>query len=198
MAQNNYTEDNIRTIEGVEHIRLRPGMYIGRLGDGRSPDDGIYVLLKEIIDNSIDEFSAGFGKEIRITIEDGTVSVRDFGRGIPLGKVVDAVSILNTGGKFDDKAFKKSVGLNGVGTKAVNALSSATSPATRLQPGVFWPPPRSPDCRFSAVLILSRRPLPSLRNSRSTRALEPRPSRQRTRLPESVLPSVPLSRVTLR
>lgn len=124
MAQNNYTEDNIRTIEGVEHIRLRPGMYIGRLGDGRSPDDGIYVLLKEIIDNSIDEFSAGFGKEIRITIEDGTVSVRDFGRGIPLGKVVDAVSILNTGGKFDDKAFKKSVGLNGVGTKAVNALSS--------------------------------------------------------------------------
>ena len=124
MAQNNYTEDNIRTIEGVEHIRLRPGMYIGRLGDGRSPDDGIYVLLKEIIDNSIDEFSAGFGREIRITIEDGTVSVRDFGRGIPLGKVVDAVSILNTGGKFDDKAFKKSVGLNGVGTKAVNALSS--------------------------------------------------------------------------
>ena len=124
MAQNNYTEDNIRTIEGVEHIRLRPGMYIGRLGDGRSPDDGIYVLLKEIIDNSIDEFSAGFGKEIRITIEDGTVTVRDFGRGIPLGKVVDAVSILNTGGKFDDKAFKKSVGLNGVGTKAVNALSS--------------------------------------------------------------------------
>ncbi len=124
MAQNNYTEDNIRTIEGVEHIRLRPGMYIGRLGDGRSPDDGIYVLLKEIIDNSIDEFSAGFGREIRILIENGTVSVRDFGRGIPLGKVVDAVSILNTGGKFDDKAFKKSVGLNGVGTKAVNALSS--------------------------------------------------------------------------
>lgn len=124
MAQSNYTEDNIRTIEGVEHIRLRPGMYIGRLGDGRDPGDGIYVLLKEIIDNSVDEFSSGNGKEIRVTVEDGSVSVRDFGRGIPLGKVIDAVSILNTGGKFDDKAFKKSVGLNGVGTKAVNALSS--------------------------------------------------------------------------
>ncbi len=124
MVQNNYTDDSIRTIEGVEHIRLRPGMYIGRLGDGKDPGDGIYVLLKEIIDNAVDEFAAGFGKEIRIVIEDGTVSVRDFGRGIPLGKVVDAVSILNTGGKFDDKVFKKSVGLNGVGTKAVNALSS--------------------------------------------------------------------------
>lgn len=124
MAQSNYTEDNIRTIEGVEHIRLRPGMYIGRLGDGRDLGDGIYVLLKEIIDNSVDEFSAGNGKEIRITVEEGSVSVRDFGRGIPLGKVIEAVSILNTGGKFDDKAFKKSVGLNGVGTKAVNALSS--------------------------------------------------------------------------
>ncbi len=124
MEQNNYTDDSIRTIEGVEHIRLRPGMYIGRLGDGKDPGDGIYVLLKEIIDNSVDEFAAGFGREIRISIEDGTVSVRDFGRGIPLGKVIDAVSILNTGGKFDDKVFKKSVGLNGVGTKAVNALSS--------------------------------------------------------------------------
>ncbi len=124
MEQNNYTDDSIRTIEGVEHIRLRPGMYIGRLGDGKDPGDGIYVLLKEIIDNSVDEFAAGFGREIRILIEDGTVSVRDFGRGIPLGKVIDAVSILNTGGKFDDKVFKKSVGLNGVGTKAVNALSS--------------------------------------------------------------------------
>ncbi len=124
MEQNNYTDDSIRTIEGVEHIRLRPGMYIGRLGDGKDPGDGIYVLLKEIIDNSVDEYAAGFGKEIRISIEDGTVTVRDFGRGIPLGKVVDAVSILNTGGKFDDKVFKKSVGLNGVGTKAVNALSA--------------------------------------------------------------------------
>ena len=118
-----YTEDNIRTIEGVEHIRKRPGMYIGRLGDGRNPGDGIYVLMKEIVDNSIDEFAMGFGKQIQITIENNEVTVRDFGRGIPLGSVVKAVSILNTGGKFDDKAFKKSVGLNGVGTKAVNALS---------------------------------------------------------------------------
>lgn len=118
-----YTDDNIRTLEGVMHIRMRPGMYIGRLGDGRNPNDGIYVLLKEIIDNSIDEFAMGFGKQIQITIEDNHVRVRDFGRGIPLNSVVKAVSILNTGGKFDDKAFKKSVGLNGVGTKAVNALS---------------------------------------------------------------------------
>ena len=118
-----YSDDNIRTLEGVTHIRMRPGMYIGRLGDGRNPNDGIYVLLKEIIDNSIDEYSMGFGKQIQITIEDNHVTVRDFGRGIPLGSVVKAVSILNTGGKFDDKAFKKSVGLNGVGTKAVNALS---------------------------------------------------------------------------
>ena len=122
--QIHYTEDNIRTIEGMEHIRMRPGMYIGRLGDGRNQDDGIYVLLKEIIDNSIDEYAMGFGKQILIDIgEDGSVSVRDFGRGIPLGSVVMATSILNTGGKFDDKAFKKSVGLNGVGSKAVNALS---------------------------------------------------------------------------
>ncbi|MBO4465583.1 MAG: type IIA DNA topoisomerase subunit B [Bacteroidales bacterium] len=120
-----YTDENIRTLEGVTHIRMRPGMYIGRLGDGRSQDDGIYVMLKEIIDNSIDEFSMGFGKQITIDItEDGLVSVRDYGRGIPLGSVVKAVSVLNTGGKFDDKAFKKSVGLNGVGSKAVNALSS--------------------------------------------------------------------------
>ena len=118
-----YTDDNIRTLEGVMHIRMRPGMYIGRLGDGRNPNDGIYVLLKEIIDNSIDEFAMGFGKQIQITVEDNHVRVRDFGRGIPLNSVVKAVSILNTGGKFDDKAFKKSVGLNGVGTKAVNALS---------------------------------------------------------------------------
>lgn len=121
----NYTDDNIRTLEGVQHVRMRPGMYIGRLGNGSNPSDGIYVLLKEIVDNSIDEFAMGFGKEIRITIEDRSVSVRDFGRGIPLDSVVKAVSILNTGGKFDDKAFKKSVGLNGVGTKAVNALSES-------------------------------------------------------------------------
>ncbi len=119
----NYTDDNIITLEGVEHIRMRPGMYIGRLGNGNNPGDGIYVLLKEVVDNSIDEFAMGFGKQIQINIEDNEVTVRDFGRGIPLDSVVKAVSILNTGGKFDDKAFKKSVGLNGVGTKAVNALS---------------------------------------------------------------------------
>lgn len=118
-----YTDDNIRTMEGVEHIRQRPGMYIGRLGDGKNVGDGIYVLLKEIVDNSVDEFAMGAGKRIDITVEDNVVSVRDFGRGIPLGSVVKAVSVLNTGGKFDDRAFKKSVGLNGVGTKAVNALS---------------------------------------------------------------------------
>ena len=119
----NYTDANIVTMEGVEHIRRRPGMYIGRLGDGRNPGDGIYVLLKEIVDNSIDEFAMGFGKTVKVSIENDEVTVRDFGRGIPLDSVVKAVSILNTGGKFDDKAFKKSVGLNGVGTKAVNALS---------------------------------------------------------------------------
>ena len=118
-----YDEDNIRTLEWKEHIRLRPGMYIGKLGDGSAPDDGIYVLLKEIIDNSIDEYVMGHGKQIDIKIEDGLVTVRDFGRGIPLGKVVDSVSQINTSGKFDSKAFKKAVGLNGVGTKATNALS---------------------------------------------------------------------------
>ena len=121
----NYTDDNIRTLEGVQHVRLRPGMYIGRLGNGNNPGDGIYVLLKEIVDNSIDEFAMGFGKEIRIDINDNEVTIRDFGRGIPLDSVIKAVSILNTGGKFDDKVFKKSVGLNGVGTKAVNALSES-------------------------------------------------------------------------
>ena len=121
-----YTDDNIRTLEGVEHIRKRPGMYIGRLGDGKNPSDGIYVLLKEVVDNSLDEFSAGFGKQIDITIEDlKTVTIRDYGRGIPLGSVIKAVSKLNTGAKFDNAVFKKSVGLNGVGTKAVNALSSS-------------------------------------------------------------------------
>ncbi len=119
-----YTEDNIRTLEWKEHIRLRPGMYIGKLGDGSANDDGIYVLIKEVIDNSIDEFVMGNGKEIHIDITEGEMTVRDYGRGIPLGKVVDCVSKINTGGKYDSKAFKKSVGLNGVGTKAVNALSS--------------------------------------------------------------------------
>ena len=119
-----YTEDNIRSLDWKEHIRMRPGMYIGKLGDGASADDGIYVLLKEVLDNSIDEYVMGFGKTIEISIRDGVVKVRDFGRGIPLGKVVDCVSKINTGGKYDTRAFKKSVGLNGVGTKAVNALSS--------------------------------------------------------------------------
>ena len=119
----NYSEDNIRTLDWQEHIRLRPGMYIGKLGDGSSADDGIYILLKEIIDNSIDEFVMKAGKRIEIKVDEGKVTIRDFGRGIPLGKVVDAVSKMNTGGKYDSKAFKKSVGLNGVGTKAVNALS---------------------------------------------------------------------------
>src|SRR5690554_1951515 len=121
--ENNYTEDNIRSLDWKEHIRLRPGMYIGKLGDGASADDGIYILMKEVIDNCIDEFVMGAGKRIDIKVKDGLVSVRDFGRGIPLGKVVDVVSKINTGGKYDSKAFKKSVGLNGVGTKAVNALS---------------------------------------------------------------------------
>ncbi len=124
MAETKYTEDNIRSLDWKEHIRLRPGMYIGKLGDGSSPDDGIYILLKEVLDNSIDEFVMGAGKTIEIRIKDKEVKVRDFGRGIPLGKVVDVVSKMNTGGKYDSRAFKKSVGLNGVGTKAVNALSS--------------------------------------------------------------------------
>jgi topoisomerase IV subunit B len=120
-----YDESNIKSLDWIEHIRLRPGMYIGKLGNGSSPDDGIYVLFKEIVDNCIDEFVMGAGKQIDITLgEDGSASIRDYGRGIPLGKVIDCVSKINTGGKYDGDAFKKSVGLNGVGTKAVNALSS--------------------------------------------------------------------------
>ncbi len=119
-----YTEESIKSLDWREHIRLRPGMYIGKLGDGSSPDDGIYVLLKEVLDNCIDEHTMGYGKQVEITIDQKTVTVRDFGRGIPLGKVVDVVSKINTGAKYDSKAFQKSVGLNGVGTKAVNALSS--------------------------------------------------------------------------
>ncbi len=124
MSQNStYTEDNIRSLDWKEHIRMRPGMYIGKLGDGSSADDGIYILLKEVLDNSIDEYVMGAGKTIKISIQNSKVIVRDYGRGIPLGKVVDVVSKMNTGGKYDTKAFKKAVGLNGVGTKAVNALS---------------------------------------------------------------------------
>ncbi|OLY92425.1 topoisomerase-4 subunit B [Cnuella takakiae] len=118
-----YTEDSIRSLDWREHIRLRPGMYIGKLGDGSSPDDGIYVLVKEVLDNCIDEYMMGYGKSIEVSIKDKTVTIRDYGRGIPLGKVVDVVSKINTGAKYDSKVFQKSVGLNGVGTKAVNALS---------------------------------------------------------------------------
>ncbi|PZF73410.1 DNA topoisomerase IV subunit B [Taibaiella soli] len=121
---NQYNEDSIKSLDWREHIRLRPGMYIGKLGDGSSMDDGIYILLKEVIDNCIDEYTMGFGKRVELKIIDGKVTIRDFGRGIPLGKVVDVVSKINTGAKYDSKAFQKSVGLNGVGTKAVNALSS--------------------------------------------------------------------------
>lgn len=124
MVANNYTEDSVKSLDWKEHIRLRPGMYIGKLGDGTSQDDGIYVLIKEVIDNSIDEFVMGFGKTIEVTLDEKRITVRDYGRGIPLGKVVDCVSKINTGAKYDSKVFKKSVGLNGVGTKAVNAMSS--------------------------------------------------------------------------
>ena len=123
MAKSNYTEDNIRSLDWKEHIRTRPGMYIGKLGDGSAFDDGIYVLLKEVMDNCIDEYMMGEGDKIEINVKEGIVSIRDYGRGIPLGKVVDVVSKMNTGGKYDSDAFKKSIGLNGVGTKAVNALS---------------------------------------------------------------------------
>jgi len=123
MSNVQYNEDNIVSLDWKDHIRLRPGMYIGKLGGGTAPDDGIYILIKEVLDNSIDEYVMGFGKKVDISIKDGKVTVRDYGRGIPLGKVVDCVSKINTGGKYDSKAFKKSVGLNGVGTKAVNALS---------------------------------------------------------------------------
>ena len=118
-----YNEASIRSLDWKEHIRLRPGMYIGKLGDGSAPDDGIYVMIKEVIDNSIDEHTMGYGKQVELTIENKTVTIRDYGRGIPLGKLVDVVSKINTGAKYDSKAFQKSVGLNGVGTKAVNALS---------------------------------------------------------------------------
>ena len=130
-----YTDENIRHLDDMEHIRVRSGMYIGRLGDGSQSDDGIYVLLKETLDNSIDEFKMGAGKKIEVNIEDNLrVSVRDYGRGIPQGKLIEAVSKLNTGGKYDSKAFKKSVGLNGVGIKAVRkrqALTSFSSPMIR-------------------------------------------------------------------
>ncbi len=124
IQKNDYNEESIRSLDWKEHIRLRPGMYIGKLGDGSSPDDGIYVLMKEVIDNCIDEHTMGYGKHVDVNIKDKTITIRDYGRGIPLGKVVDVVSKINTGAKYDSKAFQKSVGLNGVGTKAVNALSN--------------------------------------------------------------------------
>ena len=124
MKKINYNEESIRSLDWKEHIRLRPGMYIGKMGNGSSSDDGIYVLLKEVIDNSIDEFVMGNGKTIEVNVKNDKVSVHDFGRGIPLGKIVDCVSKINTGAKYDSKVFKKSVGLNGVGLKATNALSS--------------------------------------------------------------------------
>src|SRR5258706_1205606 len=118
-----YTEESIKSLDWKEHIRLRPGMYIGKLGDGSSPDDGIYVLVKEVIDNCIDEYTMGYGKNVELAVEGKEVTIRDFGRGIPLGKVVDVVSKINTGAKYDSKVFQKSVGLNWVGTKAVNAFT---------------------------------------------------------------------------
>src|ERR1700722_4612556 len=121
--ESRYTEDEVKTLDWLEHIRTRPGMYIGKTGDGSSMDDGIYILLKEVIDNCVDEYQMGYGKKVEITVAKDKVTARDYGRGIPLGKLVDCVSQVNTGAKFDSKAFKKSVGLNGVGTKAVNALS---------------------------------------------------------------------------
>ena len=124
MAENQYTDDSIRSLDWKEHIRMRPGMYIGKLGDGTAPDDGIYILLKEVVDNCIDEYVMGYGKNIEVSVRGKKVTVRDYGRGIPLGKVIDCVSKINTGGKYDSEAFQKSVGLNGVGLKAVNALST--------------------------------------------------------------------------
>ncbi|MBT3934376.1 MAG: type IIA DNA topoisomerase subunit B, partial [Bacteroidetes bacterium] len=123
MSKTLYTEDSIRSLDWREHIRMRPGMYIGKQGDGSSRDDGIYILVKEIVDNSVDEYVMGYGKKIDITVEDNIVCIRDYGRGVPLGSVIDCVSRINTGGKYDSKVFKKAVGLNGVGAKAVNALS---------------------------------------------------------------------------
>jgi topoisomerase-4 subunit B len=122
-AEHNYTESSIKTLSALEHIRLRPGMYIGRLGSGTHAEDGIYVLLKETVDNCIDEYTMGFGKRVEVHLSERTLCVRDYGRGIPLGKLIDCVSIINTGVKYDSNTFQKSVGLNGVGQKAVNALS---------------------------------------------------------------------------
>jgi topoisomerase IV subunit B len=149
-----YSEDTIRTLDWKEHIRKRPGMYIGKLGDGSSMDDGIYILIKEVLDNSVDEYMMGFGKTIEVTVNEKLVSIRDYGRGIPLGKVEDVASKMNTGAKYDSKVFKKSVGLNGVGIKAVNALSSnfkiqsfRESQVKSIEFSREKFSPRSPSCR---------------------------------------------------
>ena len=133
-AASNYSEEHIQTLDWKEHIRRRPGMYIGKLGDGSQPDDGIYILIKEVLDNSLDEYMMGFGKQIEINVEETTVTIRDYGRGIPLGKLEEVASKMNTGAKYDSKAFKKSVGLNGVGIKAVNALSSTFTITSTIPP----------------------------------------------------------------
>ena len=162
MAENQYTEDNIRSLDWKEHIRLRPGMYIGKLGDGSSSDDGIYILIKEVIDNSIDEYVMGNGKTIEVSIRDKKVTVRDYGRGIPLGKVIDCVSKINTGAKYDSKAFKKSVGLNGVGTKAVNALSSCFKIQSIREE-------QSKLAEFESGIIINDAPIESTTNRKGTK-----------------------------
>ena len=149
----NYTEASIKTLSPLEHIRLRPGMYIGRLGNGAHPEDGIYVLLKETIDNCIDEFTMGYGKKIEIELIERTLRVRDYGRGIPLGKLVECVSIINTGAKYDSETFKKAIGLNGVGQKAVQLFmeSSAVEPTRLIQANHRG---GSPEATFGEPLLL--------------------------------------------
>lgn len=161
LPQENYSDDDIKTLDWQEHIRRRPGMYIGKLGDGTSPDDGIYVLLKEVLDNSIDEYMMGFGKTIEVTIKDGEVYIRDHGRGVPLGKVKDVSSKMNTGAKYDSKAFKKSVGLNGVGIKAVNALSSYFKIQAFREKQTVW-------VEFSKAIVTNEAPIESTTQDNGT------------------------------
>ncbi|MBD8347191.1 MULTISPECIES: DNA topoisomerase IV subunit B [unclassified Dysgonomonas] len=161
LPQENYSDDDIKTLDWQEHIRRRPGMYIGKLGDGTSPDDGIYVLLKEVLDNSIDEYMMGFGKTIEVSIKDGEVSIRDHGRGVPLGKVKDVSSKMNTGAKYDSKAFKKSVGLNGVGIKAVNALSSYFKIQAFREKQTVW-------VEFSKAIVTDEAPIEATTQNNGT------------------------------
>ena len=164
-----YTEDDIKSLDWREHIRMRPGMYIGKLGDGSSPDDGLYILLKEAVDNSIDEHIMGYGKEVRVEIdEEGRVEVRDFGRGIPLGKLFDCAAMINTGAKYDSEAFKKSVGLNGVGIKAVNALSNFFE----IQ---AWREGETKSLEFSKGMLTYEKPAPRRRGERHPTRLRTRP-----------------------